>query len=353
MKAVVLKGNKKLSIINKKLNDLDNNYCRIKIENTGVCSSDIQRSYDKGAYFYPLIMGHEMAGRITDIGKDIKNYCIGDRITIFPLLPCFNCLSCDSKMYARCDDYSYFGSREDGGYAEYLDVPEWNLMKLPDDVSFEDAALIEPLSVVVHGLKRINLIKSNKKNTPGSTVIIGAGFLGLLAVQILRKQYPDIDLSIIDRNSFKLDIADKYVNNTIKLDTINQWSNLSSKYSFQNVIEATGDPVAFKHTISLAMNGGNILWMGNITGSLTFSKDLISMILRKELSILGTWNSKYKSQKPDDWKQSINLIQSGIRPSELITHRITLDDLPNTLKDLYYHKQGKKSFNSVKIIVNN
>ena len=58
-------------------------------------------------------------------------------------------------MYARCDDYSYFGSREDGGYAEYLDVPEWNLMKLPDDVLFEDAALIEPLSVVAHGLKRL------------------------------------------------------------------------------------------------------------------------------------------------------------------------------------------------------
>jgi len=353
MKAVILKGNKKLSVIDKQLNDLDNNCCRIKIENAGVCSSDIQRSHDKGAYFYPLIMGHEIAGTIVAVGRNIKNYSIGDRITVFPLLPCFDCLSCDSEMYAQCENYSYFGSREDGGYAEYLDVPQWNLRKLPNDVLFEDAALIEPLSVVVHGLERLKLIKSNNKNTPGNTLIIGAGFLGLLAVQILRKQYPDIDLSIIDRNSFKLDIADKYVNNKIKLDSIDQWSELSNEYSFQNVIEATGSPVAFKNTILLARNGGKILWMGNITGALTFSKDLISMILRKELSILGTWNSKYRFQKPDDWNQSIELIQNGIRPSELITHRITLDELPNTLKNLYYHKQGKKSFDSIKVIVNN
>jgi len=353
MKTVNLVANQKLIVEHKSLSKLDNNKCRIKLSNTGVCSSDIQRCFESGAYFYPLVMGHEISGEIAAVGKNIANYSVGDRVSVFPLLPCFNCEACERELYAQCYDYSYFGSRTDGGYAEYLDVPEWNLLKLPDDVSFQDAALIEPLSVVVHALKRINLIKSNNKDTPGSTVVIGAGFLGLLAVQILRMTYPDLELSIIDRNAFKLDIADMYANKKIRLDNSAKWSNFLSKNSFQNVIEATGSPEAFKYTISLATHGGQILWMGNITDELTLPKDLVSSILRKELSILGTWNSRYRPQKPDDWKESIELIQNGVRPSELVTHWISLDELPDTLKKLDDHKRRKKTYNSVKVMVNN
>ena len=352
MKAVILTSNRKLSIINKSLNDLGNNHCRIKIQNAGLCSSDIQRSHDSGAYYYPIIMGHEISGEIAEVGKNIANYSVGDRVSVFPLLPCFNCEACVREMYAQCNDYSYFGSRTDGGYAEYLDVPEWNLFKLPDDVSFQDAALIEPLSVVVHALKRLDMIKVNNDNTPGSTIVIGAGFLGILAVQILRTKYPDLELSIIDRNALKLDIAGKYVNQKLQIDNSDKWLEFLSKHSFHNVIEATGSPDAFRHTISLAAHEGNILWMGNITSELTLSKNLVSTILRKELSIQGTWNSMYRPQKPDDWKKSLKLIQNGVRPSELVTNWISLYELPDTLKKLYDHKMGKKIFDSVKVMVN-
>ena len=265
MKTVNLVANQKLIVEHKSLSKLDNNKCRIKLSNTGVCSSDIQRCFESGAYFYPLVMGHEISGEIAAVGKNIANYSVGDRVSVFPLLPCFNCEACERELYAQCYDYSYFGSRTDGGYAEYLDVPEWNLLKLPDDVSFQDAALIEPLSVVVHALKRFNLINTNNGNTPGRTIVIGAGFLGILAVQILRNKHPDLVLSIIDRNAFKLNIADKYVNKKLHLHNSDKWSELLSKDLFQNVIEATGNPDAYRHTISLATRGGNILWMGNIT----------------------------------------------------------------------------------------
>jgi len=353
MKSVVLEGNQKIGVEERPLPSTRSDECRICVVATGVCSSDVMRGFENGAYFYPLVMGHEISGEVIEVGKNINKFNKGDRVTVFPLLPCFNCEACEREMYAQCCDYSYFGSRADGGYAEYLSVPEWNLLKLPDDVSFQDAALIEPLSVVVHALKRINLIKSNNKDTPGSTVVIGAGFLGLLAVQILRMTYPDLELSIIDRNAFKLDIADMYANKKIRLDNSAKWSNFLSKNSFQNVIEATGSPEAFKYTISLATHGGQILWMGNITDELTLPKDLVSSILRKELSILGTWNSRYRPQKPDDWKESIELIQNGVRPSELVTHWISLDELPDTLKKLDDHKRRKKTYNSVKVMVNN
>ena len=77
------------------------------------------------------------------------------------------------------------------------------------------------------------------------------------------------------------------------------------------------------------------------------------MVLRKELSIMGTWNSTYRPQKPDDWKESIEFIQNGVRPSELVTHWISLDELPDTLKKLDNHKRRKRIFNSMKVMVNN
>ena len=189
MKVVILKGNKNLVVEDKPLSDLEDKYCRIKIHNVGLCSSDIERSYGNGAYFYPLIMGHEISGEIYEVGININGYSPGDRVAVFPLIPCFNCESCNKEIYAQCHDYSYYGSRTDGGYAEYLDVPEWNLLKLPDNITFQDAALIEPLSVVVHALKRFNMINHIDNNSIGNTVIIGAGFLGILAVQILRIKF--------------------------------------------------------------------------------------------------------------------------------------------------------------------
>ena len=162
-----------------------------------------------------------------------------------------------------------------------------------------------------------------------------------------------MELAIIDRNAFKLEIANKYVDKKIQLNNNNEWMKFLSKYSFHNVIEATGSPDAFKNTISLTVNGGSILWMGNITDKLILPKNLVSSILRKELSIIGTWNSTYRPHKPDDWKDSIKLIQKGIRPSELVSHWISLEELPGTLKKLYNHKARNKEFESLKIMVNN
>ena len=136
MKAAVLTANKKINIENLVLDSLKSTHCRVKIKNVGICSSDIQRGYGDGAYFYPLVMGHEISGEITEVGAEISEFKIGDRVAVFPLLPCFKCKSCTRNTYTQCQNYSYYGSRQHGGYAEYLDVYTWNLLKIPDEVSF-------------------------------------------------------------------------------------------------------------------------------------------------------------------------------------------------------------------------
>ena len=352
MKAVILKKNKNIIIQNKKIGSLDDHHCRVKIINAGICSSDLQRSYYNGAYFYPLIMGHELAGEILEVGDSVEEYKKGDRISVFPLLPCFKCESCIGENYALCKTYSYYGSRKDGGFAEYLDVNKWNIVPLPKNIALKDAAAIEPLSVVIHALRQAGLL--DIENTyDKAIIIIGSGFLGLLMTMILNKYLPDANITIVDRNKFKLDIASKFVRRTILLKTEDDWNKFVEKNTFSLVIEATGNPSAFVRSIEIVKHSGNLLWMGNINGELKLPESIVSSILRKEITIKGTWNSVYNPNKLDDWKQAIKFISDGIRPSELVTHYVSLDEIPDVLGKLYQHKIGKNRFDCIKVLVNN
>ena len=183
--------------------------CLVAVKCAGVCSSDFYRAYDKWAYFYPLIMGHEFAGEVVKTGCSVSTYCTGDRVVIFPLIPCKKCEFCLNQQYAQCTNYSYYGSRQNGGFAQLVSVKEWNLLKLPNDISFERAAVIEPISVAFHAISKAE-IQPNQK-----VAILGAGFIGLVTAFILSKTCNASDIILIDREKSKLDFADQYGFSTI------------------------------------------------------------------------------------------------------------------------------------------
>lgn len=348
MKAIVLTANQKMELQKIPLEKLDDGSCRILVKNVGVCSSDIQRGCGAGAYFYPLVMGHELSGEIVEVGKDVKNFSKNDAVVVFPLLPCFKCKACKREAYAQCHDYSYYGSRKHGGYAQYLDVKEWNLLKIPQGVDYADAASSEPLAVVLHALKRTGITEEK------SIAIIGAGFLGLLMAQIINLKFPKCQVSIFDRNQFKLDIAKKYSQHPVLLKTSQDWEKYlqqEGENKFDIVVEASGVAQNFTNAISMTAHGGTTLWMGNITEDVSMSKKLISSVLRKELNIVGTWNSEYNPKKYDDWKEALDLIKQGVKPSKLVTHWIDLEEVPETLLKLYNHKSGKEKFDLIKAMV--
>ena len=157
MKTAVLKKNSEIIIVEKKIPLVKPDECLIKVNSCGICSSDIYRSHDNGAYFYPLTMGHEFSGQIIKVGSEKTEMKINDRVTVFPLLPCFSCDSCIKKEFTTCSSYKYYGSRNDGGFAEYIAIKNWNLIKT-NQIDPIDASLLEPLSVVVHALKKISLL---------------------------------------------------------------------------------------------------------------------------------------------------------------------------------------------------
>jgi len=355
MKTVQLESNKVLKVLDQRVPEISDDECLVKIKICGVCSSDIYRAFENGAYFYPLIMGHEISGQICMVGEKVNNFIVGDDVSVFPLIPCFRCQSCKTKQYATCSKYKYYGSRNSGGFCEYIAIKEWNLIKI-NSIGYKNGALLEPLSVVVHGIKKASLLDKNIMIDKMKICVIGSGFLGLLMSEIIFNKLSNCKIHILDRNQFKLDYlshSDRIT--THCLDDSEKWEYFieNSKNSFDYIFELSGNEINFSRSILLSKPNGKILWLGNIQSNLLIEKTLVSSILRKELQIIGSWNSHFK-HKNDDWLDAIKLIEQGyVNPSKYITQSILLDELPLTLKKMYDHKKRIISHPYIKYCISN
>ena len=157
MKVLVLEKDKVLSVQDRDMPEAKgDDSILIRIAACGICGSDIPRGFGGGAYHYPLVMGHEFSGVVAE-NKSWSKFREGDNVVIFPLLPCRKCEACQTGDYAQCEDYNYFGSRCDGGFSEYLSVPESNLFKIPDHVNILHAAMTESAAVALHGVRKMRI----------------------------------------------------------------------------------------------------------------------------------------------------------------------------------------------------
>ncbi len=328
MLALSLNENSKLSIINKKLGKLNPKKYRVKILYSSICSSDIPRAFNKGAYNYPLIMGHELSGKIIEVGKKQKKYKINDLISIYPLIPkCKKCPQCKKGNYNLCNKYSYYGSREDGGFAEYLDVNEWNIFKLNKQIDIRLASLIEPTAVSFNIYDKTK--DTSKKN---SILIIGCGFLGQILSRILH-QNNFKNITCIDRNKFKLN----YLNNFVKTKVFGDLSKLHNS-KFDTIIDLIGTEESFKFSLTNLNANGKFVLPANIYKNFLLHKKTLNFIARKEINIRGVWNSTYKKSK-SNWNSAQKfLIKNKKNIDNLITHEIKLNE---TVKFFYYLKKYK------------
>ena len=355
MKAVILEANKNLNVTEIRIPEIKSDECLLKVKVSGICSSDIYRAFENGAYFYPLIMGHEIAGEICKIGVKVKKFKIGDLVSVFPLCPCFICHSCKENKYATCTKYKYYGSRNHGGFSEYISVKEWNLINI-EKIGFKNGALLEPLSVVVHCLKKSNLFNKKSSLNHNKICIIGAGFLGLMLSEVIYNKHKDLEIHIIDKNQFKLDnfsSSDRVFKYC--LDSLHRWEKFldDSENRYDYIFEMSGNDLNFKRSIVLSKPNAKVMWLGNIQSDLLIEKQVVSSILRKELKIIGTWNSQFK-HKDDDWLDSISLIEKGfVSPSRYVTQFISLEELPSVLEKMYKHKSRLKNHHYIKYCMSN
>jgi len=181
MRAVTLVTPGHLKCITTDVPTLQNpNDVLIKVHACGVCGSDIARVMVKGAHKIPIIIGHEFAGEVVDIGSAVKSTRVSDRVTIMPLVPYGQCDFCRIGEYPLCDDYLYYGSKIPGAMAEYILVNERNVLKLPENVDNEMGAMTDPVSVALHAVRKVQV-------EPGqSAAVFGLRAIGFISVQWLK-----------------------------------------------------------------------------------------------------------------------------------------------------------------------
>ena len=339
MKALVLIKNGVLKLMDvpmpKKLTE--DSYL-IKISYAGICGSDIHRGFKNGAYHYPLIMGHEFSGIIEEAFQGSK-YKVGQSVTVFPLLPCYKCKACQTGDYAQCSNYDYFGSRRDGAFAEYLYVPERNIFPLPDHVNLIHAAMTEPCAVALHGVRKFNL-KGGE-----TAAVFGGGPIGNMAAQWLRLRGCD-RVIIIDIDEKKLEIAKNMgfiTCNSRNTDPIEYILDLTEGEGADISIEACGLPITYRQAINSTTRFGEVVFLGNISDDFILPQSEVSNLLRKELRIYGTWNSKIVPRGTDDWSTVLKFMDNGIELKNLISHILPLKEGINAFnyiweKKGYYNK---------------
>ena len=196
MKAYVLHGIGDLRYEDWSLPEIYPGWALVKVLVAGICSSDIPRIFEKGTYHFPTIPGHEFSGKVERVADESDRHWVGKRVGVFPLIPCKKCASCEKGQYETCSNYDYIGSRRDGGFAEYVAVPVWNLLELPETVSDVQGALLEPAAVALHAVKRAQIFPS------ASICVVGTGAIGLLAGQ-WAKIYGADRVVIKGRSEFK------------------------------------------------------------------------------------------------------------------------------------------------------
>ena len=309
---------------------------RVRVGFCGVCNSDIPRFFGKGPYSFPLVCGHEFAGVVDCVGAGITTFAPGDRVAVFPLLWCGDCSSCEQGQYAQCLKYDYLGSRSNGAFAEYVVAPARNLLRVSDGLSLEEAAMIEPAAVALHALRRAGGCSVGE-----SVVVFGAGPIGIMVAQWARAMGAS-EVMVVDLVREKLELAKrlgiKHVIDLRETDAIAAVEQITNGLGADICIDAAGTPQATVQTMRAARHGGRIVLLGNPSGNVEIPAELISRMMRREVTIVGTWNSSYGVfGEDDDWHCSLACMASGvIDVKPLVTHRIPLDgalDALHMIKD--------------------
>ncbi|MBQ8345340.1 MAG: alcohol dehydrogenase catalytic domain-containing protein [Clostridia bacterium] len=276
--------------------------CVFSVKACGICGSDLPRVFGGASYYYPIVLGHEFAGVVKE---STRPELVGRRACIFPILPCGNCEFCKKEQWANCVSYSYYGSRRNGGMQSDLMMKESNLVFLPDSVSMEAGAMVEPSAVCLHAMKKADL-------KGGETVLVyGAGTIGLLcamwarALGAAKVLVSDPDET---RMAFAKDLG----------------FSAHTGEAADVTVEASGAGEALVSAIGNTRAMGRLLLVGHGKRDVVIPHNVFVQILRKQLTLFGSWNSDFQSTV-NDWTDSVSAIADGrITPEALITHRIPL-----------------------------
>jgi len=343
MKAAVVKGNSTIEIKNIEKQSLGPGDILVQMRACGICGSDVEKVF--GKYGQPSMrLGHEPAGIITQVGSEVSDFNVGDRVFTHHHVACYSdgCHECSHGNETMCKKY-YESNLEPCGLADEYLVPEWNIkhggvIKIPDSMSFEEAAMIEPLGCCIRAWNKVTY-KNND-----SAAILGIGPTGIMHA-MLAKLYGFGKIFCLDLNEFRLDFAKKFEVITINSGNLNALEQIKSETTNQGVdvaIVATSSLNALKDAISFVRKGGTIVMFGVPSKGANIELDM-SEVYSKNLTIVNSY-----AASDFDTKDAVDKISNKqINVSQLITHKYNLEEC----QQAFMH--AKSGDNAMKIIISN
>jgi D-arabinitol dehydrogenase (NADP+) len=302
----------------------------VRVMASGICGTDVH--IFRGEYLgdYPVIPGHEFSGVVEATGSQVTRFKPGDRVAIEPNIACDNCEACLNNRQNFCRNWTAVGVTRPGGMAQYTTAPEKVTFSI-GDLSFEQAAFMEPLSCVLHGLERLGA------ELAVHVAILGAGPIGILLLQGIRAQGAS-HVSVVEKNAARGKFAGE-----IGADVVMTDLNELKTDHYDVVIDATGSLPVMQRTVDFVRPGGKVLLFGVPPSGKEMSLEAFK-IFRKGLTVLSSFTSVRNSY------QALDLLRSGrIQVDRLVSHRLSLEEFQRGIEII---EQGREGVKKVQIMPN-
>jgi L-iditol 2-dehydrogenase len=335
VKALLLTEYKQLNVTDMDTPVISDDDLLVKVKACGICGSDIH-GYDgsSGRRIPPLVMGHEAAGIVAEVGSNVTEFQPGDHVTFDSTVSCGKCYFCRRGSINLCDNRTVLGVscgeyRRHGAFAEYVSVPKNICYKLPNDLPFNQAAMIEAVSVAVHAANRTPVSLGD------TAVVVGSGMIGLLVIQAIRLA-GCAQVIAVDLDAGRLEKAKRLGADVgLKADEVDvaaEVRKLTSGRGADVVLEVVGATPTIQTAIACARKGGTVTLVGNLAPNVEMP---LQAIVTRELSVLGTCASN------GEYPQCIDLLARGaIKVDTMITATASLEEGVNWFARLYQGEPG-------------
>ncbi|WP_338626453.1 L-threonine 3-dehydrogenase [Agarivorans sp. OAG1] len=314
--------------------ELGHNDLLIKINKTAICGTDVHiynwDEWSQKTIPVPMVIGHEYAGEVVDIGQEVRGFSVGDRVSGEGHITCGHCRNCRGGRTHLCRNTVGVGVNRTGCFSEYLVIPAVNAFKLPDEISDDLAAIFDPFGNAVHSALSFNLVGED-------VLITGAGPIGVMAAAIC-KHVGARHVVVTDVNDYRLDLAQKMgatrVVNVAKQSLKDTMNELNMTEGFDVGLEMSGVPSAFSSMLELMNHGGKVAMLGIPPSDMGIDW---SQVIFKGLVIKGI----YGREMFETWYKMASLVQSGLDLSPIITHHYSVDDFQQGFDAMRSGQSGK------------
>ena len=323
MKVAIFEGKEKITIKDGVKPEIKSDEVLIQVKKVAICGSDVG-SYESGGPYLPgKIIGHEFSGVLVEIGENVKKLKEGMKVTVNPQIPCYECYYClhDQENMCKLQNFAY-GTTENGAMREFINVKAERVHILPDNVTYEEGATVEPLSVAVYAVQQSGFQLGQ------NVAVIGAGPIGLMIIQVLRSAGAN-KIYVLEPVESKQKIAMELGADKAFLPKAwNKIVRLTDRLGPDHVYDCVGLSSTFTTALQLIKKGGNITLIGIHASTLEINN--ILLMATNNISVRGVYG-----YNQDIYKTAINLYaQKKIRVDPMITNRIRLEQVPEMFKVL-------------------